>query len=111
MMDEKHMAIRFWDNANLYVGSRGYGFGGGSSTDIKKYSRTAAHEVVIHPGYKAGLGGVLIRRADQAFETLIDGMIVAANEMPGYLKHHPGTLGEDTLYKAQVALCPIWPFC
>ena len=111
MMHEKDMAGRFWDNANLYAGSRGYEFGQGASSLVKNLSDRAAHEVVTHPDFGSAMAGVLIRRADQAFETYIDGMIVAANEIPGYLSDHPGTIGEATFGKAQVALCPIWPFC
>jgi hypothetical protein len=46
-----------------------------------------------------------------AFEKLIDEMVKAVNEIPGYADAHPNVIGEQTLSWALSRLCPLFPFC
>ena len=110
-MNTSQLKTKFLRHANSYAKFRGYEFGIGASHDIESFCQRAAEEVLKHPDADGNMAGVLIQRANQAFETFIDAMIVEANEIPNYAQRHPGKIGEDTFARAKDVLCPIWPFC
>ncbi len=97
---------QLYEAARNYAASRGYKFGDGAEGDIQRYANDAAIDIE-----KKRLGQIGIGKAEQAFEKLIDSMIEAANQIPGYTIARPDVIGEQTLGQALNKLCPLWPFC
>lgn len=97
---------QLYEAARNYAASRGYRFGDGAEGDIQHYAGKAALDIE-----QKRLGQTGISTAKQAFEKLIDSMIEAANQIPGYAIARPDVIGEQTLGQALNKLCPLWPFC
>jgi hypothetical protein len=88
----------------------GMQLGHGADADIRQFARTGASQMfAAHPTPEPPTQ--MVEEAKAAFERLIDEMVLAASEIPGYQTAHPGTIGEETLARALSRLCPLFPIC
>jgi hypothetical protein len=102
-MDAKETARRLFEAAVKRASKQGVRLGQGADAEIQRFARNAAELLFNEPD-----------RFDEArvsFERLVDAMVVAAQELPGYAKAHPGVIGEETLGRAMSKLCPLFPIC
>ncbi|MEM9973704.1 MAG: hypothetical protein AAF771_05945 [Pseudomonadota bacterium] len=113
--DDASTATRIFAHAERHAARLGYRFGDGSDQDVRQLADMAVAEVRIAD--RAGLefspmgAEVRMRQAEAALEVLVEQMVIAANEIPGYADSHPGVIGEQSLREALRKICPIWPIC
>jgi len=74
--------------------------GPGADNDIETFVAKAAKALIQDTSR--------IPEAEQAFERLIDEMVVSSKQLPGYPSD---TIGEQTLRMALGRLCPLFPIC
>lgn len=102
-MDEKGIARQMYDVAEQRARSYGLRLGDGADSDIRHLCQKAAIRLEKEPAR--------LDEARAAFERLIDEMVVASKEIPGYREANPGVIGEKTLAWARGRLCPLYPIC
>lgn len=96
------------DSAKAYAAGKGYRFGPGADNYMRQHATNAGTQIDALPKSKQTLK---LKKAVNNFATLVDEMIKEAHTIPGYENAHPGSIGEDTLTKALLTLCPLGPFC
>jgi hypothetical protein len=106
-MDRNDLAERIFQEAESYANHRQMRFGPGAREFFDQHAQNAANEMRQQPSISEGH----VRAMIAVFERLVDEMISASKEIPGYASANPGTIGEDTLAAALRKLCPIFPFC
>jgi hypothetical protein len=105
-MDEA--SRRILAEAERYARQRGKRLGPGARSLFEAATVRAAQDLA------ATRRDQLVRRTHEtevAFHRMIDEMIRAIDEIPGYEQAHPGVIGEETLMRAMRRLCPLFPFC
>jgi hypothetical protein len=95
----RNTGTTIYERAVEYAQKRGYRFGDGADAMIRSHAMQAGEQIAR------------MSEASRAFEKLIDAMIEAANEIPGYKLDRPHIIGEQTYGKALGKICPLWPFC
>src|SRR5437870_1021159 len=104
-MNRDHLARHIFEHAQKYADSRQVRLGPGADFQFKAYADRAADELAKTPDRELD---ARLRAMDMLFERLIDEMIGASKQIPGYER---GVIGEQTLQRALQKLCPIFPFC
>jgi hypothetical protein len=96
--------------AELTASGHGMHLGPGADADIRRFATVAATEMFdLHKGAEPPIE--LTDRAKAGFKRLVDEMVLAASEIPGYQAAYPGIIGEQTLSLALSRLCPLFPIC
>lgn len=109
-MDRDQLAARLWNAAQRRAAKAGVQFGQGADSDIRSYADRGADRILsAYPG--AGPNDPVVRDAEIAFERLVDEMVAAASNLPGYRAQNPNIIGEQTLAAALSRLCPVFPIC
>ena len=94
--------------AEQRASTHGMRLGPGADNDIRRFATTGASQMfAAHTPPEPQK----IEEAKAAFERLIDEMVLAASEIPGYRAAQPGIIGEQTLARALSRLCPLFPIC
>jgi hypothetical protein len=104
---ESHANI-ILDSVTAYARGKGYQFGSGADAYMRAHATNAAMQIDALPKSKQTQK---LKKTEDSFNTLVDEMINEAHTIPGYEKANPGIIGEDTLKRALLTLCPLWPFC
>ena len=104
-MDEAELGKRLFGAAERAAKQRGVRFGQGADGDIRFIADQAAREIAQLPAPEQKDKAA---QAEHALERLVDAMVEATDEIPGYQK---GIIGEKTLERAKIKLCPLWPIC
>lgn len=93
---------------NSYLAIRGYRFGYGAEGVFRDAIQRAAKDIQSLP---ADLQRTRVEQAVNNFRLVIDTMIIASRNIPGYQNSHYRVIGEQTFAEAMQKLCPLWPFC
>ena len=96
--------------AERRAAAHGMRFGQGADSAIREFARSGA-EQILSGDHVRGLRNKSIGDTVAAFERLVDMMVSASGEIPGYREAQPGVIGEDTLARALTWICPLFPFC
>ena len=109
-MTPDDLANELFSAAEHRASMHGVQLGPGADSDIRQFASTGASQMLAaHPA--PGPPMQMIEEAKAAFEKLIDEMVSAASEIPGYHAAYPGIIGEQTLARALARLCPLFPIC
>lgn len=109
-MDRVELAKLLVNAAENRARMHGVRLGEGADVDIRGFAQAGAQQLIAErPALEKY--DPIISSAAAAFERLIDDMMLAALEIPGYRERHPGIIGEDTLRRALSRLCPLFPIC
>jgi len=109
-MNRDELAAALFSTAQRRAAAHGMQFGQGADGDIRRFADTGADRI-LSQNPEATRGHPTVMAAHVAFETLVDEMIRAANEIEGYHAAYPMTIGEQTLARALSKLCPLFPIC
>jgi hypothetical protein len=110
-MQVQEISVRLFNAALARAQQDKFRFGAGADGDIRGHANDAAvrirdaavaENVPIEP---------LIKKGEDVFRQLIEGMIAERANIPDYERIYPDVLGERTLGRALLALCPLWPLC
>lgn len=110
-MDSTEISKRLFDTAVKRARSREVRLGQGADSDIQALSRKAADEIIRYSTATNSSVEALVRSCERMFEILIDEMLLARKNIPGYQTSQPNIIGEETLAAALKELCPMWPVC
>lgn len=91
-----------------YAASKGYRLGPGASVTLRNATGRAMQEIA---GLSADEREGRMAEAKKNIARFVDGMIAAAQQIPGYADRNPGVIGEATFATAARWLCPLWPIC
>ena len=97
------LASRLFATAEQRARFHGRTLGDGAEQFIRDHAEIGAAAILQN--------NAAIDEVSQAFERLIDEMVKAVDEIPGYADAHPNVIGEQTLSLALSRLCPLFPFC
>ena len=108
--DQKREAreLELQGRVNSYLAIRGYLFGAGAEGEFRRAIQQAADDIQSLP---PDLQRTRIEQAVNNFRLVIDTMIIASRQIPGYQNRHFHVIGEQTFAEAMQKLCPLWPFC
>ena len=110
-MDATEISKRLFDTAVKRARSREVRLGEGADSYIHVLSGKAADEIIRYSNATNSSVEPLVRSCELIFETLIDEMLLARKNIPGYQTLQPNIIGEQTLAAALKELCPMWPIC
>lgn len=110
-MDVDEIARRLLDAAMQRAKANGVRLGFGADQFFALRAPEAARAIIERARNTGAPIEPLVRTAQLAFERLVDEMLAARKDIPGYIDRHPGVIGEDTLASAMRRLCPLWPIC
>jgi len=110
-MNRNHLVSVFVTAAERRAHMHGVRLGPGADGDIRQFARAAAERITDEHRRLQGFNDPVVTAAATAFEQLIDEMVLAATEIPGYQDDHSDVIGEDTLRRALSRLCPLFPIC
>ena len=108
-MDPEFLARQFVEAAQRKAESYGVRLGEGADQGIREFARTGAERILQQPA--GAVQDAQTLAAVAAFERLVEEMVSAREEIPGYAISRPGVIGERTLAHALSKLCPIFPIC
>jgi hypothetical protein len=109
-MDRDQLSSLLFQAAESRAKAHGTQLGQGADADIRGFARTGAERILTGLTDPV-LSNAAITDAQAAFVTLVDAMVEAASEIPGYRDAHPAMIGEQTLKRALARLCPLFPIC
>lgn len=107
-MDAATIELRLFAAAEASAKRQGMRLGHGADTDIRRYAKQAADQIAALSATDQQLK---LAEGERAFVRLVEGMVEAAVEIPGYRESYPDIIGEQTLAAAMAKLCPLWPIC
>lgn len=114
MQEEANPANRMFNAAETHARSRGYAIGYDATNEIRTMADQAVANLRARRGTQEAASALTdeeIHVGIQAFQRMVDVMIEASFGIPGYREAHPGIIGERTLERARLQLCPFWPIC
>ena len=91
--------------------ARKYKVGPDATSDVRNKAQAAAARVQKRVAEGRVTEKELLATAEAAFKALAEAMIASAQNIEGYAFQNPGILGERTLERAMLRLCPLWPLC
>jgi hypothetical protein len=108
-MQPDEIARRLFEAAVARAAQNNLQLGHGADTDIRRLSDKAATEILRISTQTSE--DSMMKNGEAVFERLVDEMMTARKELPGYEASNPGIIGEQTLWSALQKLCPIFPLC
>lgn len=108
-MERDQVATALFAAAERRALAHGVRLGQGADHDIRSFAHKGADRIFSQ--YGPTPPAAAISEAEQAFAKLVDEMLSAASEIPGYRAKHPALIGEETLARALARLCPLFPIC
>ena len=109
-MDRDQLSAQLWDAAQRRAARAAVRFGEGADSDIRAFAQRGA-ELILRKHPNVSVSDAVVRDAETAFERLVDEMVAAASNIPGYRAKYPDVIGERTLSEALSRLCPVFPIC
>jgi hypothetical protein len=102
----EQLAAALFAQAEGHAERRGFRFGDGADHDMRHMALIAAEAVMARPDREAATS-----EAERAFGRLIEAMIAARGEVYGLDALRDNVIGEGTLHRARMQICPLWPIC
>jgi hypothetical protein len=108
--DRQDVAANLYAAATDAANAKGFRLGQGADHDIRQMAERAVDRLGLDdlPDHDVATA---IQTARNAFERLVEQMVLEVDAIPGYRENNPGVIGEHTLRRALDWLCPLFPIC